>query len=190
MKLKKNIQKDINLDEIEGYKFKIMWSTKILYTFLFISIIVILPIQLGNLFKYGKILIDLGELIASIIVSCAIIIPLYFVNKKFLGKTVAVANNRGIYTENEIILWRNIRKVQYSSPIPVRRTRDLYEIYCSISIYTDNKKYRILHAPSSMIRYIKRNKKEVVVKFNRDIILGFIICIILIIVIAIQDGGI
>lgn len=184
---KKNDKNILELKEIDGIKFRIMWSSRILYLFLSMMIFLVITIQIGSLLKYGLLILDYDGLIFLVFTFVFILLILSYFNGKFLGKVVAVINENGIYTKDEYISWNKIKGVCYHTPIPLSRTMNKYEIYCSLTIFTDNNEYKILHAPHKMIRCIKKYIPDVKVKRDNELIFIIILCLCVAFLIPIAD---
>lgn len=183
--VKNNNDNIIKLKEIDGIKFRIMWSTRILYLFLGMTVSLLITFQIGYLLEYGSMITDYDELVPLVVMSVIVLLFLNYFNRKFLGKIVAVINENGIYTKNGVISWNNIKEIKYNTPIPLTRSSDIYEIYCSLTVSTDDNEYKILHAPKKMIKYIKRYVPNVKVKRDSELILIILISLVLAILIPI-----
>lgn len=164
-----------DLNEINGVKFKVMWSTRVLYNFLGMSAFLLIMFLTGNLVEYGKIILDFEELLPLIIVSGPIFIFLNFINRKFIGKVVAVINEKGIYTKDGVILWNKIKEIRYKAQILPPTTRNKFSRYCYLTVSTDKDEYRILHAPHKMIKHIKKHIPNVKVKRDNESIITIIL---------------
>lgn len=184
---KKNNENTLDLKEINGIKFRIMWSTRILYLTLGITVWVILTFQIGNLLKYGSMIKNYGDLLPLVVMYVVVLFFARYLNRKFLGKIVAVINEKGIYTKNGVIPWKEIKEIGYNTSISLSRTSDPYERYCSLRVTTYHKEYKILHAPHMMIKYIKRYVPNVIVKRDNELILMILISISVAVFVLIAD---
>jgi hypothetical protein len=165
-----NDNKILDLKEIDGIKFRIMWSTRILYFMLGITVWITIVVQIGSLLKYGFMMKSYDELVPLVVMYVVVLLLASYLNRKFLGKIVAVINEKGIYTKNGVIPWSKIKEIRYNTQNPLSRTSDPYERYCSLTVTTSHKEHKILHAPHMMIRYIKRYVPKVKVKRDNELI--------------------
>lgn len=174
---KKKNKKITNLKEIDGIRFRMMWSTRISYFFLGLMVFVVIMVQIISLLEYKSIASNFDELIPLLVVVIPVLLFLNYINRKFLGVIVAVINENGIYAKNKFISWKKIKKIGYTTPIPLSRTRNKYELYCYLTVFTDNHEYKILHAPHKMIKYIKKYVPDVHVKRDNELILTILVCL-------------
>ncbi|WP_143316499.1 hypothetical protein [Clostridium sp. HBUAS56017] len=165
----------LDLKKVDGIKFRIMWSTKILYLMLGITVWITIIFQIGSLLKYGLIMKSYDELVPLVVMYVLVLLLASYLNRKFLGKIVAVINEKGVYTESGVIPWNKIKEIRYNTPISLSRVADPYERYCSLTVTTCHKEYKILHAPHIMIRYIKRYVPNVEVKRDKELIVMILI---------------
>lgn len=164
-----------NLKELDGVRFRVMWSTKILYLYLGILAFVIVISEIYHLLDHESLAISCDEVISSLM-WLPLLLILICLNKMFLGSIVAVINEDGIYTKDEHISWKEIKEIGYYVRIPLSRGRSsIYDRYCFLAIYTDYQEYKILHAPRKMVKYIKRYVPDVQVRKDIEAIVMAVI---------------
>ncbi|MBE6070766.1 MAG: hypothetical protein E7208_02285 [Clostridium butyricum] len=88
--VRKNNKDILELKEIKGIRFRVMWSNRIAYLFFGMMAFLIMTFQIGSLLKYKSIILDYYELIPLIVVLVPFLLFLNYINRKFLGKVVAV----------------------------------------------------------------------------------------------------
>lgn len=160
MKLKK-----FDLYNIKGKQFRNNVFYKVLNTF-FVCIVTFIANrhvteEVG--LPGGKMIFFNIDQFISLVIKLAIIytvIALFgYANKKNFD-VVSVVNSEGIYTEERLIPWEDIKAIEYKTPIFIIFNNPL-KMYSHLLIYTDTKAYAILHAPHSLACYIKKEKKDV-----------------------------
>lgn len=182
MSKKSNLnESNIKLKEIDGIRFRVMWSTRILYLLLCLLITMIFFVAFTNyieydstFFKYYKI----PHLIFSKIHIVLLILLVILLNDKYLSPIVAVINEKGIYTRYNIILWEDIDEICYKIKVPFLKSSNKYSLYCHLEITTSDYTYKILHVPHKIVRYIKRYVPNVKVKKDKEFIVLYLLCII------------
>lgn len=172
---KKKKNNFLKLRKIEGVKFRIMWSSKIIGLFL-ISFAICISIALDGILYEGR-SIELNEFVPFVGMTVIFLLFIRYLNGKFLGKIVAVINEQGIHTKDGVIPWRKIKQIVYLAPIP-QRSSNLYSIFCSLTVTTTDNEYKILHAPRLMIKYIKKYVPSVEVKRDKELIISIILILV------------
>lgn len=174
----KNNNNILKLREIDGIKFRAMWSSKILYALLLLVGISVTATSIFSLIREGR-LLNYMKLFRLAIVFVPMLF-LCFINKKFLGIIVAVIDEKGIYTKNRTILWDQVKEIKYHVPImPSRGRFEPYEYFCSLTVYTNNNAYEILHAPRKMVKYIKAYVPNVKVRRDYEFIFEIVMIFVI-----------
>ncbi len=75
-------------------------------------------------------------------------IVLSLINAFFIGKTVCVLNEKGVYLENDFIPWKNIKKIEYHPEMPKRyRANYTYASFLIEGSEVDDYRIEVLHFP-------------------------------------------
>lgn len=175
----KNNNNILKLRKVDGIKFRAMWSSKILYALLILVGLSVTAASIFSVIREGR-LLNYIKLFRLAIVFVPMLF-LCFINKKFLGIIVAVVDEKGIYTKDKIILWNQVKEIKYHVPIiPEKGSLELYEYFCSLTVYTNNNAYEILHAPRCMIKYIKEYVPNVKVIRDSEFIFEILMIFVMI----------
>lgn len=103
-----------------------------------------------------------------------LLLILSILNTKLWGKTVAVINDDGVYTNQMFLKWNEISEIEFVPRVINYRDAD----DCTYTkIVSAKKVYKIAHMPLYFLLKAKRYNPEVKTKINKKIIRGYIIFI-------------
>lgn len=92
------------------------------------------------------------------------LLVLSILNIKFWGKTVAVINDDGVYTNQMFLKWDEILEIEFSPRILIDRHVD---DYAYAKIVSTKKTYKIAHMPLYFLLKVKKYNPEIKMKFNK-----------------------
>ena len=170
--------KQPELKQLSGDKIRTQYFNYILVVFL--SFVPVAPIMIP-IMKWknsGEWLFDefMSTLINTVGMWSFIIIPLILLsllNRFCYGKVVCVFDDRGIHTENDLLLWTDIKRVSFKASIP---SRYKYSPACTTFVINKAGEYEfdILHFPFYGLRKIKKYCPNIEVKVQNKVSLIFI----------------
>ena len=104
---------------------------------------------------------------------------LSILNTKFFGKTVAVINDDGVYTNQMFLKWDKILEIEFLPRVIMKYRID----DCAYTKIVSGKKvYKVAHMPLYFLLKAKRYNPEIKIKINKKIIRGYIIFISILII--------
>lgn len=94
-------------------------------------------------------------------------IVLSILNRYLFGKVVCMLCENGIQSDDTLIKWENIEKIEYQIELPARGMF-LHKQYNRAIVYTKNKEISIQHAPLYILRAAKRIRPELDARINKS----------------------
>ena len=101
-----------------------------------------------------------------------LLLILSILNTKFFGKTVAVINDDGVYTNQMFLKWDKILEIEFLPRVIMKYRID----DCAYTKIVSGKKvYKVAHMPLYFLLKAKRYNPEIKIKINKKIILYYMI---------------
>ncbi len=156
----------------EGQKLRWQYFTFALYCVYTIFTMIcityaVFDIRAGH-FVIGKWLSTCAEVGFVLLPLFVVLVILYFVNRRCFGRVIAVLGERGIYTEQGLFEWKNIRRAVYCPRISSRHhVRYSYVQLFVSSDKGDEQEIRIEHFPYFGVRAIKKACPSVETKLSK-----------------------
>ena len=92
------------------------------------------------------------------------LLVLSILNVKLWGKTVAVINDDGVYTNQMFLRWDEILEIEFSPRILIEKHVD---DFAYAKIVSTKKIYKIAHMPLYFLLKVKKYNPEIKMKFNK-----------------------
>lgn len=174
------------LKDIDGVKIRRQWFFTVFISSLYLFALLSLAVFIVFLIIFDDMAeIKTVENIISMFFWCFIIpfeillLILSCFNLKFFGKTVAVLNDDGVYTNQVFLKWREITEIEF---FPHEfRYRDI-GISAFVKISSKKGTYKIAHMPLLFLYKAKKYNPAIRTKMNKEEIKGqiivFVACII------------
>lgn len=141
-----------SLNQISGTRIRRMYFTFWIYMYSLCLVLVIITMALHEksillFFQF------LFECIQYIVVFIVPFIILSLLNKRLFGRLVCIVNENGLYCNQKLLQWSQIKSATYDIDLPGKSRSG----YCSVKIGYDRGYSLIIpHAPRSILKQIKK----------------------------------
>lgn len=160
------------LKDIDGIKMRRQWFFTPMIMSIGFIIMLVIAISLTTLLSDMEwsqedkefIMLFFSNIIFPIEIALLI---LSILNIKFFGKTVAVINDDGVYTNQAFIRWDNITEVEF---FPRELNYRSFDDIAYVKIVSRKKSYEIAHMPLYFLFKANKYNPEIKLKINKRII--------------------
>ena len=129
--------------------------------------IIVIDLMLDRRFTWA----DMLESVWITLLLCGVLalpfVVLSILNRYLFGKVVCMLCEDGIQSDDTLIKWENIEKIEYQIELPARGMF-LHKQYNRAIVYTKNKEIPIQHAPLYILRAAKRIRPELDARVNKS----------------------